>query len=301
MKATKIQISQIVDLANNKDSKALPDYLNKHSITELYLEYRNLNDSIAKYIANVLKNNTVPLIRLDFRNNKITDAGAWYIAEALKTNSTLIGLNLNSNKITDIGAGYLAQALTINPMLEQLHLQSNQVSIEGENAFMRSMRSIKHSPILFFRFYCDTTSAVHFQDYLLTHKEARLQIQNSMGFQARGVGSALQRYLDRDSATIVMGYLETFISADNIRDITLKHNEQGSISKKNFLIGYNKPEETQQEITQYFTELRSNNSPEPTPAPSLLWGYSKYAIGAAVIAAGAVLSSEGMRLYNSRM
>ncbi|XP_060676729.1 leucine-rich repeat-containing protein 71 isoform X2 [Hemiscyllium ocellatum] len=76
-----------------------------------------------------------PFQNLTLRNNKIDDAGAKLIGEALstikKSNKTLMTLNLSFNHITDVGAGYIADGLRLNRTLVWLSLASNQIGDQG--------------------------------------------------------------------------------------------------------------------------------------------------------------------------
>ncbi|XP_072423592.1 leucine-rich repeat-containing protein 71-like, partial [Chiloscyllium punctatum] len=76
-----------------------------------------------------------PFQNLTLRNNKIDDAGAKLIGEALstikKSNKTLMTLNLSFNHITDVGAGYIAAGLRLNRTLVWLNLAYNQIGDQG--------------------------------------------------------------------------------------------------------------------------------------------------------------------------
>merc|ERR1712000_264773 len=65
------------------------------------------------------------LTSINLRYNKIGDAGAEKIAEALKVNKTLTSINLRDNKIGDAGAEKIAEALKVNKTLTSLNLREN--------------------------------------------------------------------------------------------------------------------------------------------------------------------------------
>ncbi|XP_067883128.1 leucine-rich repeat-containing protein 71 isoform X2 [Heterodontus francisci] len=69
------------------------------------------------------------------RNNKIDDAGAKLIGEALSTtkkcNRNLLTLNLSYNHITDVGAAHIADGLRLNRTLLWLTLAYNQIGDRG--------------------------------------------------------------------------------------------------------------------------------------------------------------------------
>ncbi|KAG0275391.1 hypothetical protein BGZ97_010305, partial [Linnemannia gamsii] len=77
-------------------------------------------------LAEALKTNST-LITLNLEGNSIGDDGAKALSEALKTNSTLTTLDLGSNSIRDDGAKALAEALKTNSTLTTLKLQGNSI------------------------------------------------------------------------------------------------------------------------------------------------------------------------------
>ena len=91
-----------------------------------------------------LVHNKVRIIRpLDVE--KISDACAKALAEALKVNTTLQklylygdGLGLHRNNISDEGAKALAEALKVNTALQRLDLNSNNISDEGVSSEIQS-------------------------------------------------------------------------------------------------------------------------------------------------------------------
>jgi len=73
-------------------------------------------------IAEALKTNTT-LLKLALDGNYIISSGVRAIAEALNINTTLLTLNLNSNKIYRSGISALAKTLKINKTLKTLYLK----------------------------------------------------------------------------------------------------------------------------------------------------------------------------------
>ncbi|CAF1259981.1 unnamed protein product [Rotaria sordida] len=82
----------------------------------------------AQYLADALKTNTT-LTTLDIENNCIGDEGAKHFADALRNNTTLITLDIGCNGIADEGVQHLADALKKNTALKTLNL--NGASIRG--------------------------------------------------------------------------------------------------------------------------------------------------------------------------
>jgi Ran GTPase-activating protein (RanGAP) involved in mRNA processing and transport len=65
--------------------------------------------------------------------NSITEVGASYIAEALKTTRALRKLDLESNEIGDKGLQYIAEALITNTTLTELSLRECGLRIREES------------------------------------------------------------------------------------------------------------------------------------------------------------------------
>ena len=66
--------------------------------------------------------------------NYIGAAGAKYVAEALKVNTSLTEINLVHNNIGDEGAKYVAEALKVNTSLTKIILGRNNIGAEGEHS-----------------------------------------------------------------------------------------------------------------------------------------------------------------------
>lgn len=78
-----------------------------------------INDEVCKEIAAKLhfsESGESYLITLDLSSNRITDVGAKYIGDALRSNRTLRYLNLSDNHITDDGASYILDTLIEFPL-----------------------------------------------------------------------------------------------------------------------------------------------------------------------------------------
>jgi Ran GTPase-activating protein (RanGAP) involved in mRNA processing and transport len=67
------------------------------------------------------------------RHNNITEVGASYIAEALRTTRALRKLNLSVNPVGDKGLQYIAEALTTNTTLTKLRLSRSGLRITEES------------------------------------------------------------------------------------------------------------------------------------------------------------------------
>jgi len=68
---------------------------------------------------------------LEWDSEEYSDIDAIFIAEFLKSNTSIKRLDLARNQISDEGASALAQALCVNTSLEYLNLESNAVAHKG--------------------------------------------------------------------------------------------------------------------------------------------------------------------------
>jgi hypothetical protein len=108
-------------------------------VKELNLSYSQLTPKQVQFLAEALRTNTT-LIQLDLTGNKVGDGGATFIGEALKINSTLIYLNLLNNGIGATGATALGKGIKINSTLKQLNLCGNEIRDNGATAFGEGLR-----------------------------------------------------------------------------------------------------------------------------------------------------------------
>ncbi|KAG9067324.1 hypothetical protein KI688_012107 [Linnemannia hyalina] len=91
-------------------------------------------------LADALKTNST-LITLNLLYNSIGDNGAKTLAETLRTNSTLTTLNLGGNSIESDGAKALAEALKNNSTLTTLDLGGNSIESDGANALAKALKT----------------------------------------------------------------------------------------------------------------------------------------------------------------
>ena len=94
----------------------------------------------------IIENLGVNLTELDLSGNSIGNIGASYIADALKTNTTLTKLRLKKTRITDEGAKKLVEALKENVTLTELDLSENKIKeelIDMINKFLRINETFK--------------------------------------------------------------------------------------------------------------------------------------------------------------
>jgi hypothetical protein len=99
--------------------------------TILSLSNNRITSQGVSILAEVLHNNTT-LAGLYIFNNRVGDEGVYSLAQALaENNSTLKALSVGWNGITDEGAEYLAEILKTNRTLSELWLPCNQISDRG--------------------------------------------------------------------------------------------------------------------------------------------------------------------------
>lgn len=109
---------------NGKCTKNIAEALERNS-TLRYLDFRGgacrgrtIPNELLTTIINILKKNKIPLQYLNLGYSRIDDEYAKALADALKTNTTLIFLNVYGNPIYDDGLKALAEVLEINSTLK---------------------------------------------------------------------------------------------------------------------------------------------------------------------------------------
>ena len=124
-------------------------------------------EDIAKALTTMLQDNTT-LEYIDLsKNHNFADAGARCVCQGLQHNTTLLHLNLSSTRITDVGAEYIAQALKSNCSLQTLIISNNYCNYtrglylyrqitEGKHKFKPQVRPSKRNYQL-----QDTANGVH--------------------------------------------------------------------------------------------------------------------------------------------
>jgi Ran GTPase-activating protein (RanGAP) involved in mRNA processing and transport len=125
---------------NLEDSEArqIADMLKVNKkLRRLELEGNFFGPEACKYFAEALKVNK-SLKYLDLENNKLTnqgedDSGIIEIFKALETNKTLISLNLNNNYLTTLCGHAICECLRENQILIHLDVMNNQKFISKKN------------------------------------------------------------------------------------------------------------------------------------------------------------------------
>ena len=95
---------------DKKTFESLSQYLQENNITKINLYDNKIEDEGLKFLAELLKTNST-LTSIDLRINYIGDEGVEFLAEALKENNTLTSIDLASNNIGAEGVEFLAKAL----------------------------------------------------------------------------------------------------------------------------------------------------------------------------------------------
>lgn len=94
-------------------------YEENSNVQNLSLRNNQLDDDAVNFISYALgdiRRQNSKLLTLNLSSNKISDAGAIYLARALRTNRTLLSLNLAQNTIGDVGAKALADVISRFPL-----------------------------------------------------------------------------------------------------------------------------------------------------------------------------------------
>jgi Ran GTPase-activating protein (RanGAP) involved in mRNA processing and transport len=121
----------------------LTDELDKNQTLEtLYLSFNLISDLGVSFLVESLSFNNRILKKLELDSNEITDQGAEYLSEMLKTNQILIWLSLDNNQITNQGMQLIANVLShSNRRLEELYINGNKfIDDQSVNALMTMMK-----------------------------------------------------------------------------------------------------------------------------------------------------------------
>lgn len=106
----------------------------EHSIRDIVFSEDKLD------LLNVFLRDNISLLKLEFDNNKIGDAGVAQLAKALMVNTTLQSLSITNNDISSKGCDELAEVLKCNRHLTELNLVRNNIS---DNAGVQLGEAIK--------------------------------------------------------------------------------------------------------------------------------------------------------------
>jgi Ran GTPase-activating protein (RanGAP) involved in mRNA processing and transport len=144
-----INLKLVANQITASGASILADALfNNKTLKRLSLWNNQVRDKGVQSLSNALSMNECSLIKLDLSQNDITDEGAKYLAQMLKTNRILTHLSLSNNKISDNGVKFLTDALqNRNNTLEALSLTENKSLTDASvdclvNMFQRN-RSLK--------------------------------------------------------------------------------------------------------------------------------------------------------------
>lgn len=158
-KFAQMQKTNLVDTSvtgsSTLPSPESPENTSQHlTCSDDYVSKREVEptiDSQHEKIINAINNGNVPLLRdllsqisvLNLRDKNITDFGAIILAEALKTNTSILVIDLNNNPIHDDGAMALAEVLTKNTAIQEMNLSFNRIGAEGTIALAKAIRANK--------------------------------------------------------------------------------------------------------------------------------------------------------------
>ncbi|KAF9968702.1 hypothetical protein BGZ70_010208 [Mortierella alpina] len=132
------------------------------------------------------------VIRLD--QCRIDDSGAKALAEALRTNSTVVFLDLGENSIKEQGAQALAEALTLNTTLTALYLYGNALlmwNLIGPNGAQALAQSLKvNATLTTLNVYANSIGLLGAQALAEALKVNSTLTSLSLGFNSIGTNGA---------------------------------------------------------------------------------------------------------------
>jgi hypothetical protein len=133
----RLQVNEITSAGASIIAKAL----NKNTtLEELWLSYNNVGDMGVHFLTKTLSLNNSLLRELHLIATEITDEGAGYLAEMLKTNSALLYVNLDGNNIGNRGIESLITTLIhYNRTLKRINLNRNKFVSDASVDFLVEM------------------------------------------------------------------------------------------------------------------------------------------------------------------
>lgn len=135
----KVEMSQKLDAATATygESKNIADYMQDRIDQGLPGEEKVVKWNFQRPPPDI----DLKLRRLLLHRNKITDAGASIIGQAIAVNATLVEVNLGYNQIGDVGATGVAMALLTNKTVTELNLGCNKIGAEGAKALAAALQA----------------------------------------------------------------------------------------------------------------------------------------------------------------
>ena len=129
---------------------------NNTTLEGLSLCRNGITDANVLHLTRALSNSKSKLNRLALTSNEITDEGAHYLAEMLKTNRSLTQLWLGFNKITDRGVQILTDVLAYhNKTLHVLSLSWNNLVTDSSVNFVLDMLEYNQTLRIIFLSNCN--------------------------------------------------------------------------------------------------------------------------------------------------
>lgn len=117
------------NIKENEGQEIAKNLINNKNLEKIELEGNSIGPKTAHEIGELIKNNNI-LRFIDLENNNLTNSGQDIngiknIAEALKTNSTLLNLNMNSTHLDKKSGEFLLEAMKSNTTLIMLDIEGN--------------------------------------------------------------------------------------------------------------------------------------------------------------------------------
>ncbi|KAG0052970.1 hypothetical protein BGZ83_001846 [Gryganskiella cystojenkinii] len=137
---------RMIHYALPPDIMKIPNFQPKNSshtcklTIDMHSPREPIGEKVVQVLAEALKTDT-SLISLSLEHNLIKDNGAQALGEALKTNTTLTFLSLRDNWIGCSGFHALAEALKINSSLTSLVLENTSMAVTGAHALGEALKT----------------------------------------------------------------------------------------------------------------------------------------------------------------
>jgi Ran GTPase-activating protein (RanGAP) involved in mRNA processing and transport len=94
-------------------------------------------------------------LEINLWGNYIGAEGAQYLADVIKSNSTLLKINLYNNKIGNEGAKDLTDAIKLNSTLQKIYLEFNNIGYDLESQiYERTKESVLRKEMNYRKYVC---------------------------------------------------------------------------------------------------------------------------------------------------
>lgn len=190
----------------------------------LDLSLNRLSDSGATFVAEYIKSRP-PIIHLDLRSNCILVKGAISIFQALEDNDTIVSLDFSAidgidrNKIGTQGCRFLSQLLQKNDIISHLNLSMSGISADGclfLSTALSSNKSLIHLDLSINRFGTQGAVNLFKEDNSLSSLEYLNLSRNGIG---DGISQTIGRQIELSKSIRVLDFTDNNLTKNFLRKL----------------------------------------------------------------------------------